>query len=108
MYDLNSLQDALSTNVTNSVSSGVEDQISKIIAWVVVPSIILTVILLAAYIAHIVHRHKVDKAIFEIRDTLREMKLAGSAPATPWPTPEQPTTANTSTAEPGTPPAPEA
>lgn len=98
MYDLDSLQQALNTNVTDSVSSGVQDQLGKLIAWVLIPSIILTLIILIAYIAHIVHRHKVDKAIFEIRDTLREMKLK-NIPNAPAPTPLQPPAAVTATNE---------
>ena len=81
--DYSSLQQTLTDNLTSGVTSGVQDQLGKIMAWVVIPSIILTVIILLAYILHLIHRHKVDKAIFEIRDTLREMKQAGlSSPAT--------------------------
>lgn len=75
--DYSSLQQTLTDNLTSGVTSGVQDQLGKIMAWVVIPSIILTVIILLAYILHLIHRHKVDKAIFEIRDTLREMKQAG-------------------------------
>jgi L-lactate permease len=102
MYDLDSLQQTLNTKVTDSVTSGVQDQLGKLIAWVLIPSIVLTLIILIAYIAHIVHRHKVDKAIFEIRDTLREMKLKDMPIATsPMPTP--PVAAATNEVEPQAP-----
>lgn len=80
--DYTSLQQTFTDNLTSGVTSGVQDQLGKIMAWVVIPSIILTVIILLAYILHLIHRHKVDKAIFEIRDMLREMKSAGTFPAT--------------------------
>jgi len=83
--DYTSLQQNLTDNLTNGVTSGVQDQLGKLMAWVVIPSVILTVIILVAYIVHLVHRHKVDKAIFEIRDTLREMKRAGLSSDTPRP-----------------------
>lgn len=79
VMDIPSLQNALDTNITNTVTSGVQDQFEKLLAWVLVPSIVLTAIMLIMYIAHLVHRHKIDKAIIEIRDTVRELKLAQAA-----------------------------
>ena len=83
MYDLQSLQDALGTNVTDSVTSGIQSQIDKIIAWIVVPSIILTLLVLLLYVLHMLRRRKIENAILEIRDTLRDIKLAQVAPAKP-------------------------
>lgn len=75
MYDLDSLQQTLNTNVTNSVTAGIEDQISKIMLWIVVPTIILSVLILVLYVLHVLRRRKIENAILDIRDTLREMKL---------------------------------
>lgn len=83
MNDITSLQQTLTDSLTSNVTSNVQGELEKIMVWVLIPSIVITFVLLAAYIAHVVHRHKVDKAIFEIRDTLREMKLAQVSPAKP-------------------------
>ena len=84
LMDITSLQNALNTNVTDSITSEVQDQFEKLLVWVLVPSIILTVIVIIMYIVHFIHRHKIDKAIIEIRDTVRELKLAQTTPANPW------------------------
>lgn len=94
MDDLDSLQQALSGSVTNSVNSGIQDQLGKLIAWVVVLSIILTVIILVLYILHMLRRRKLENAIFEIRDTLRDMKLAQVSHGVPAAMPEAPQTKN--------------
>lgn len=83
MNDITSLQQTLSDNLTSSVTTNVQSDLTKLMGWVLIPSIILTFIVLIVYVAHLVHRHKVDKAIFEIRDAIREMKLAQVAPAKP-------------------------
>lgn len=75
MNDITSLQQTLTDSLTSNVTSNVQGELHKLMALVLIPSIVLTIIVLAVYVAHIVHRHKVDKAIFEIRDTLREMKV---------------------------------
>lgn len=88
MEDITGLQDALSSNVTNSVTSSVQDELGKIIAWLVVPSIIITVVFVVLYVLHMLRRRKIENAILEMRDILRDMKLAGATPAKPWPKPE--------------------
>lgn len=85
MEDFSGLQDALSSNVTNSVTSSVQDELGKIMAWLVVPSIIITVVFVVLYLLHMLRRRKIENAILEIRDILREIKLAGVTPAQPWP-----------------------
>jgi uncharacterized protein YoxC len=51
--------------------SNVTDQL---VTRFLIPSIVVTLLFLVIYIAHIVRRRKLENAIFEIRDTLREMQ----------------------------------
>lgn len=77
--NINQLQDIL--NGSNSVNSGIADfDINKFMAWLIVPSVVLTVIFCIWVVANMWHRRRVEKAIFEIRDILREMKLAQQHP----------------------------
>lgn len=95
--DITSLQNALGTNVTNSVNTSIQDELGKLIAWTVIPSIILTIVIIVLYVLHSLRRRKIENAILEIRDSLRDIKLTQVAPAEPWPTPE-------ATPSPATPP----
>ena len=88
LMDITEVQNLLNTNVTNGVSSGIQDQLSKIIAWTVIPSIVLTLVIIVLYVLHSLRRRKIENAILEIRDSLHDMKLAQVAPAEPWPKPE--------------------
>ncbi len=85
MEDITGLQDALTNNVTSTVTSSVQDELGKIMAWLVMPSIIITVVFVVLYLLHVLRRRKIENAILEMRDILREMKLAGVTPAKPWP-----------------------
>lgn len=71
--------------VTGDAASNITDMLFQ---WLVIPSIIFMVIIVALYTWRTVNRHRVDKAIFEIRDTLREMNLTSPAPL-PEPKPNQ-------------------
>lgn len=94
MNDLNQLQELL--NGSNSVNSGLNGfDVNKLIAWLVIPSIVLTVIICLVFIVSMVQRWRVERAIFEIRDTLREMKLAQQHPIDPKPLPSMPPPAET-------------
>ncbi len=86
--DITSLQDALGTNVTNNVNSSIQDELGKIITWTVIPSIILTIVIIVLYVLHSLRRRKIENAILEIRDSLRDIKLTQVTPAEPWPQPE--------------------
>ena len=92
LMDITEVQNLLNTNVTNGVSSGIQDQLGKIIAWTVIPSIVLTLVIIVLYVLPSLRRRKIENAILEIRDSLRDMKLAAVAPAEPWPKPEADTT----------------
>lgn len=73
MYDLNSLQQ----NLTNSVSSNVTNSLtSQLTNWLLIGSTVLTVLFLIFYVAHIIRRHRLEKAIFEMRDLLRDIRDA--------------------------------
>lgn len=98
MYDLDSLQQALRTNVSNSVDSTIDDFFGRLFVWVVLPTILLTVLFLVFYIMHILHRRKVENAILDIRDTLRRMEQTQTQPTKEVHTTAEPanTTTNTS------------
>lgn len=65
------LEQALANSSTLSDTSN----LTTLLAWALVPSVIILVVFVVFYIVRSVHRRKVDAAIFEIRNTLREMKL---------------------------------
>lgn len=88
MNELTNLQQALSTNISDTTNAAISDTINQLIGWTLIPSLIFLGLFLVLYIIRSVHRHKVDKAVFEIRDTLREMK-AQQLPDTKQPTPPQ-------------------
>lgn len=94
MYDIKSLQDALNTNVSNTVTTGLQDQLNKIIAWIVIPTLVLTVAIIVLYVIHMLRRRKIENAILEIRDTLRDIKFTQTAPTEPWLKPETPAVAD--------------
>lgn len=70
MDKLTNLQDTLTTNVNTAVN----DQISKLLDQFLIPTAVVTIVIVLFYIGKSIHRYRVDKAIFEIRDTLRLMK----------------------------------
>jgi hypothetical protein len=65
--DVNSLTQGLTDNVTTDITG-------QLVAWFLIPSIVITVLFLVIYSAHIVRRRHVENAIFEIRDLLREIR----------------------------------
>lgn len=77
---MNQINDYLQTNVGNVTSDVTSNVINTLLQWVLIPSLVFIVIFLAIYIVRAVHRHKVDSAIFEIRDMLREMHPTSPAP----------------------------
>lgn len=94
--DTTSLQDLLNSTGTGATSSTTTDQIMN---WLFISSIVFTVVFLVVYIAHIMHRRKVENAILEIRDILRDMRDGQLAhTATPVETPAA--AASTDTPEP--------
>jgi len=81
---------ALLQSMTTSTNGGTSDTLKQLLAWTVVPSIVFFGAFLVYFAFHIIHRHRVDKAIFEIRDNLREMKARqtiNANPSTPHETP---------------------
>lgn len=76
--DITQLQQLLddSTTGTGTGISTSSFDINKLMAWIIIPSVVLTLVVCLAFIINIIHRWKVERAIFEIRDILREMKLA--------------------------------
>lgn len=80
MYDLDSLQKTLNTNVSNSVDSTVHDLLGKLLIWVILPTVIITVLFIVFYIMHMLRRRKIENAILDIRDTLHRMEQAQTLP----------------------------
>lgn len=79
MNELTSLQQLLSTNDTaTDISSNI---INQLLGWTLIPSLIFLGLFLLLYVIRSIHRHKVDKAIFEIRDMLRESRATNPAPS---------------------------
>lgn len=62
------------TNYLQTTSGDAASNITgMLVNWIAIPSIIFMIFIVAIYTFRTVHRHKVDAAILEIRDTLREM-----------------------------------
>jgi hypothetical protein len=78
MNELTNLQQALSTNISDTTNAAISDTMNQLISWTLIPSLIFLGLFLLLYIIRSVHRHKVDKAVFEIRDMLREMRAEKS------------------------------
>ncbi|MBP7857590.1 MAG: hypothetical protein WAW63_02220 [Candidatus Saccharimonadales bacterium] len=65
--DVNTLTQDLTSNVTSNLS----DVLMK---WMLVPSIVMTLLFLVVLVANNLRRRRVENAIFEIRDLLRDMQ----------------------------------
>lgn len=68
--DINSL----TQNVTQDVTQNVTDSMQNAFMFLLVPSIIISVLFLLFFIMHALRRRRVDNAILEIRDILRTMQ----------------------------------
>lgn len=75
------LQEKLTTNISDTVN----DQLSKIFMQYFLPTIIFMCVIIVLYVMRAIHRYRVDKAIFEIRDTLRAERTASRATTQPQP-----------------------
>lgn len=84
MEDITQLQqllnDTTQTNTTTTTTS-ISHSLEQLVFWVVVPSIVMLVVFVIALIAAAIRRHRVDHAIFEIRDILRDMQAQQQAAA---------------------------
>ena len=88
MESFEALQKSISDDITSNVTSDVTDTISETVtnqlydmfSWIIMPAIILVVLLIAVQAYRMFRHYRLEKAIFEIRDNLREMKQAQSAP----------------------------
>ncbi|MFZ1801702.1 MAG: hypothetical protein WAW62_01165 [Candidatus Saccharimonas aalborgensis] len=66
------LQEKLTTNISDTVN----DQLSKIFMQYFLPTIIFMCVIIVLYVMRAIHRYRVDRAIFEIRDTLRAKNIS--------------------------------
>lgn len=86
MESFEALQKSISDDITSNVTSDVTDTISETVtnqlydmfSWIIMPAIILVVLLIAVQAYRMFRHYRLEKAIFEIRDTLREMKKSQS------------------------------
>jgi hypothetical protein len=81
MQDLNSIQQSLSSSISDTTNAAISDMINQLLGWALVPSIIFMVLFLLAYVSRSLHRRKVDNAILEIRDMLKETNALRSTSA---------------------------
>ena len=72
------MDELLNQYVTNASSEITTDFMSQVVQLVLIPSVIILVLILTVYTMRLVHRHKVDKAIFEIRDMLRAQQTTAT------------------------------
>lgn len=71
--------DTVNQYIQTTLGDASSDISGMFFQWLVVPSLIFMITILAVYTWRAVNRHRVDKAIFEIRDTLREMNVVHGA-----------------------------
>ena len=72
MDTLNALQQTVAPGVST-------DTVNQLLLWSVVPTVVFLLAFAIYYIIKSVHRHKVDTAIFEIRDMLLEMRATSTS-----------------------------
>lgn len=75
MYNLDILQKSLTDDISG-VTSDFQDQIFKMILWIVIPLIIIAILALLLYVLRTLRHRKIENAIFDIRDTLHRMEQA--------------------------------
>lgn len=72
MNDFDILQQSLAPSTSIDLDS--------IIGWIVIPSIIITVLITIAFVVYMTRRWRVEKAILEIRDTLKQIQTSLDKP----------------------------
>lgn len=91
MEDITQIQNLLNGGTGSNGSF----DIGQMIMWFVVPTVILTIVVSIAFIVAGIRRWQMEKAIYEIRDLLREVRdiqkqqLKPPTPAYPQPATEQ-------------------
>lgn len=78
---MDDISQLLNSDPTGTTTSDIASQVTQILAWVIVPSVILTIIVIIFLVLYMLRKRKIENAIIEIRDILREMKSQQSAPA---------------------------
>ncbi len=76
-----SVSNDVTTDITTDITQNITDQLIDAFSWIIIPSLIITIVLVVLFIYRSIRRYKLEKAIFEIRDTLREIKLSQQPPA---------------------------
>lgn len=77
--------DLLNQYLQNTVGNATSNITDVMFQWLVIPSIVFMAIIIALYIWRTIRRRKVDSAILEIRDMLREMRAIDTLPVQPAP-----------------------
>ena len=76
-----SVSNDVTTDITTDITQNITDQLIDALSWIIIPSLLITTVLVVLFIYRSIRRYKLEKAIFEIRDTLREIKLSQQPPA---------------------------
>lgn len=87
MENLDNLRQSLSSDITTDVTTNISDiitrQLADMFSWIVLPSIIIALAIFAIYVFRSIRRYRLEKAIFEIRDLLRDIKQLQTPRADP-------------------------
>lgn len=101
MEDLSEIEQLINGGPSGLTEAFFTDLISQMFLWILLPSILISIVILVLYIVHSVRRRKLENALFEIRDILRDMHTSNTATAhtliadTVEVSPEQPEPENT-------------
>lgn len=68
---------------TNSTTADITNQVMQLMAWIIIPSVILTIIVVVFFVLYMLRKRKIENAIFEIRDILRDMQRLQTPSAIP-------------------------
>ena len=82
--DLSEIEQLINGSSTGLTETDITGLLSQMFLWILLPSIIFSTVFLVLYIVHSIRRRKLENAIFEIRDILRDMNTSNAA-ASPAP-----------------------
>ena len=95
MDELSNFEQLINGNSTSLTEAEITGLISQMMLWFMVPLILISIVFLVLFILHSIRRRKLENAILEIRDILRDMNMAIQTPSpipVNTPAPEAPDT----------------
>lgn len=100
MEDLSGIEQIINGDSGGLTEADITGFMSQMFLWILLPSILISVVILVLFIIHSVRRRKLENALFEIRDILRDMHNSNTTPppilkAEPLAVSEQPEPENT-------------